>query len=279
MANEFSLIFQSEAQNVLDHFCGLFGIRIALFNLRGEEELACRVHEGCLYCQLLRKKLGLDARCRQDDIHYREEALKTEGMVSYTCHGGLREAVIPVQCREKTVGFLMIGQVRCASVLPKPYLQAWKKAGGGQELEEAFAKVPEISPIQLQSVLGMLEVLVNYIVGSRLVSIGGEDCVAKILDWIERHPRSQLSLGEAAGMVHRSQSTVSHQFRKTLGKSFRQARTDCKLDLAAELLKSGEASSVQEAAAQTGFDDPLYFSRLFKKHRGQAPSELLPKKQ
>ena len=45
---------------------------------------------------------------------------------------------------------------------------------------------------------------------------------------------------------------------------------------AEELLQSGEFT-VLEAALLTGFDDPGYFSRLFKKEFGIRPSEYLPR--
>lgn len=46
-----------------------------------------------------------------------------------------------------------------------------------------------------------------------------------------------------------------------------------RLEQAIELLKEGEYS-VQEVAALVGYSDPLYFSRIFKKHVGYSPSQV-----
>ena len=46
-----------------------------------------------------------------------------------------------------------------------------------------------------------------------------------------------------------------------------------RLKRAEELLRSGYYT-VAEAAYATGFSDPKYFSRFFKKEKGIAPSEI-----
>ena len=42
---------------------------------------------------------------------------------------------------------------------------------------------------------------------------------------------------------------------------------------AAELLRSGEMTTVAEVAYKVGFSDALYFSRCFKQHFGVTPSK------
>lgn len=52
---------------------------------------------------------------------------------------------------------------------------------------------------------------------------------------------------------------------------------NCRMELAATLLKSGisnrySAYSVSQIAEACGFADPLYFSKVFKKHYGASPA-------
>ena len=46
-----------------------------------------------------------------------------------------------------------------------------------------------------------------------------------------------------------------------------------RLEQAIKLLKE-EEYTIQEVAALVGYSDPLYFSRIFKKHVGYSPSQV-----
>ena len=46
-----------------------------------------------------------------------------------------------------------------------------------------------------------------------------------------------------------------------------------RLEQAIELLKDGDYT-VQEVSSLVGYSDPLYFSRIFKKHVGYSPSQV-----
>ena len=46
-----------------------------------------------------------------------------------------------------------------------------------------------------------------------------------------------------------------------------------KLNHASELLKSNRSLRISEVAYEAGFNNPKYFSTLFKKHFGKTPKE------
>jgi transcriptional regulator GlxA family with amidase domain len=52
-------------------------------------------------------------------------------------------------------------------------------------------------------------------------------------------------------------------------------RNMLRLNKALEILKSGEYSVI-ETAMIVGFDDPAYFSRIFKDQFGNSPSYFIP---
>jgi len=51
-----------------------------------------------------------------------------------------------------------------------------------------------------------------------------------------------------------------------------QVRIEMALDKADEYFRNDAGMRVSEVASRLGFDDPLYFSRLYRKHRGVPPS-------
>ena len=78
-------------------------------------------------------------------------------------------------------------------------------------------------------------------------------------------------LGEELGVGH---VRFYETFKAYTGMTPYQYFIQLKLNRAKELL-SGRACSVKETAYRLGFDDPYYFSRLFKKKTGIAPSEWM----
>ena len=66
---------------------------------------------------------------------------------------------------------------------------------------------------------------------------------------------------------------ISRIFKSEIGDTPIHYLINIRLERAKELLESGLAESVQEVAAQVGYDDVYHFSKLFKKRYGFPPSQ------
>jgi AraC-like DNA-binding protein len=104
-----------------------------------------------------------------------------------------------------------------------------------------------------------------------------------------RHPGSQLSpveravehlrttapqrtsVAALASMVGLSQSQLSALFREHLGVSPLQYQVQLRMARARELL-DGTDLPIAAVARETGYDDPMYFSRRFHHHHAQTPT-------
>ena len=71
---------------------------------------------------------------------------------------------------------------------------------------------------------------------------------------------------------------ISRIFKSEIGDTPIHYLINIRLDRAKELLESGFAGSVQEVAAQVGYDDVYHFSKLFKKRYGIPPSQARKKR-
>ncbi|AXT52570.1 AraC family transcriptional regulator [Aquimarina sp. BL5] len=89
---------------------------------------------------------------------------------------------------------------------------------------------------------------------------------------IELHHYSNLSLDELAKLCNLSLSSFKREFKKVFNDSPNNYITDQKLKRAKELLSITEMP-VGEIAFGVGFNDPLYFTRIFKKKVGKSPTE------
>lgn len=271
MAMDF--LFQPEVQSVFDTFSALLDIRIAFFAPDGTE-IRCGTprREHCDYCRLLRTRLGLDSRCRETDRVRRDEARRTRALVAYRCHAGMTEAILPLYRERRLIGFVMIGQFRTHDRLPPVLRKAWRNAEGDDELQRAFAAAPEIKASRVPHVLALFETLARYINRSEMIAARGGSVLEPALAYMRDHLGESITLVDMARELNRSPGTISNLFRARLGTSFKQTLIDLKLGRAEELLASTPGLTVQEAAARVGYADALYFSRLFRKHRGRPPS-------
>jgi AraC-like DNA-binding protein len=89
-----------------------------------------------------------------------------------------------------------------------------------------------------------------------------EICLAERL-----HERARLD--DLARVLGYSPSHVSELVRRVTGERFTTLRRRLRLERARAALARG--LSVKQAAAEAGFDDPAYFSRVFRRAFGVAP--------
>lgn len=100
---------------------------------------------------------------------------------------------------------------------------------------------------------------------------------AHVMDWAERyvdtHYMSEdISLNSVAEYVNMNPSYFSSVFRKEKGITFVEYLTRVRLERAKELLMCSSLK-ISEIAYKVGYNDPQYFSHLFKKYNQCSPKE------
>jgi AraC-like DNA-binding protein len=95
----------------------------------------------------------------------------------------------------------------------------------------------------------------------------------KATQYIIDHQTEQIRSEDLAGNLGMSLRSFQRITREELQVTPTNYIYIVKLNLAADFLKS-KAGNVTEAAYRFGFSDPSYFSKIFKKHFGMAPSDF-----
>jgi AraC-like DNA-binding protein/ligand-binding sensor protein len=264
----------SKVAEIFDLYTELHGVRISLFGPEGRLLYPDAVgRPNCNHCSMLRDTLGMDSLCRKLDHEMMRSAFDQKKMISYTCHAGMREATAPLLIDQELVGYVMIGQFRSeAAPEVAPYADQWRTEQGNDRLQQEFSKTPIFPENKIDTLLSMFRHLLEFIISSQLIHHKDYDLVQPVIDHIQAHPDEQLTLSDAARMSGRSPSTVSRLFKKITGRSFKQYQVWFRLDRASNLLQSMPNRPVAEIAQDCGFDDPLYFSRTFRKHFGHSPT-------
>lgn len=91
--------------------------------------------------------------------------------------------------------------------------------------------------------------------------------------FIANHLDQDLSLEQIAKQACLSPSRLAHVFRTHTGVNIVRWREDQRIILAKHMLQ-GTGTPISSIAARVGYDDQLYFSRVFRKRVGVSPSEF-----
>jgi YesN/AraC family two-component response regulator len=97
--------------------------------------------------------------------------------------------------------------------------------------------------------------------------------VEKVLSFLESKPGTDLALTDAAAMVHLNSSYFCKLFKQQTGVNYRDYITESRIREAVRMLEH-TSLRISEIADRLGYAELAYFSNMFKKMTGQAPSEF-----
>ena len=93
-----------------------------------------------------------------------------------------------------------------------------------------------------------------------------------VIEYMKEHIEENLTVDDVCKELHYNRSYVYRQFKKTTGTSLMSYFMKMKISRAKELLRAGDMT-VSDISDRLSFDNPNYFSKVFKKTVGQTPSK------
>ncbi len=102
----------------------------------------------------------------------------------------------------------------------------------------------------------------------------GKDPVEQAIFYMQEKTSEILKISNIANEVNLSESHFSKLFRNKTGSSPMEYFINLKMQEAIRLL-SNKSMRIKEVAYQLGYNDPFYFSRIFRKYTGFTPFSFL----
>ena len=269
------LILHDKVQQLLDHFASVMKIRTVFFTADGQLlRRGGRDKNNSPYCTCIQKKYFSLEKCVDLDRKKQEEARADLSLKCYRCHGGLHEVLAPVTANGKVLGFVLFGQFRTTEKLPVALEKKCKNEKELISLQNMFQSLPYFRKESLDNLLGLLELMVDYIVSHELVTQKVDVLYDAIISYIERNFTNNPSLGDLAKHLGKSTSGISHFLKEHHAESFKTLLIKRKIAEADKLLIQQQHLPLKTIAASVGIDDHYYFSRLYKKYKGLTPGEF-----
>ncbi|AMM20194.1 AraC family transcriptional regulator [Frondihabitans sp. PAMC 28766] len=129
----------------------------------------------------------------------------------------------------------------------------------------------DTSPARLVSAAGAAWNLLTHVATDAILRERGEP-VERAIAYLRDTLETAVRVPELASLVGVSPSHLSALFKRATGGGVLAYQTGLRIARARHLLDT-TSLSVTEVAAELGYSDPLYFSRLFRRTQGQSPRD------
>ncbi|TDQ56803.1 AraC family transcriptional regulator of arabinose operon [Mesocricetibacter intestinalis] len=148
-----------------------------------------------------------------------------------------------------------------------------------QEISQLFTKLEtelkSSHPLKQTMAASLLEYLLMKCVSVEQIEIAPplDSRIVKVCDLILANPAAKHNVQYFADKVYLSESRLSHLFKQALGVGLVQWRDMQRIAEAKKLLYFSDMS-VNKIAKSLGYEDALYFSKVFKKYQGVSPARF-----
>lgn len=208
----------------------------------------------------------------------------------YDCHG-LTQSIIPILVNAQVIGAILTCPIRTDGS-PKEFPDGIVKDKRPQaQLEKLYRQLPFLTKERIRHSSEFLFTVINYIYKNEFDFLvisdsdrqfsRNQEAVVKAVKFIRKNYHDKdISLKRVASEAALSHYYFSHIFKDELKITFIDYLTKVRMEAAAKLLKNRNLN-VNQIAYAVGYQDPNYFSKVFKRMMKTPPldyrQELLKK--
>ncbi len=239
--------------------------------ITSSELITFNIHDNP-YCVFVKSIDGMWQHCIEKQGKVNEKC--KNGSFCGSCFAGVREFVYPIKCEDEYRGFISVSGYKSDKAESYISRVAWKYNISRQKLTAAYSALKGNMPKKEwvdTLILPLCNMLELAYIKNEKNAVSETDSITDILQYIKRYHSQSITLDDICKHFGCSRSYVSHLFKRSVGKSFREYLTGLRIEDAKSLLKYSNLS-VTEIAFSVGFGDSTYFSNVFKTSVGTSPS-------
>lgn len=220
------------------------------------------------FCKMIRSSMR--DYCALSDKYGFELCQKSGEAVTYFCHAGLIEVIVPLKEEEEIIGYIMFGQLipsNDRSACADQICARFKKSFPPEELFSALSELTAWNDDQINAATIVMKACISYILSLRIVSSEKSQTAKRLNDYIDTHLSSELTPETISKYFSISRTSLYSLSQQLFGESIMAYIRKRRIDKAKELLRT-TSLPLASIAEQVGFIDYNYFIRVFKQIEG-----------
>ena len=252
----------------------LTGIRATIFDLEGRD--ICFSDDRAPFCTLINGCSEGHLRCRECDARMVQELGTSPTPLSYRCHAGIYETLLPIHVSGMPVAFLVFGQLLSSSSYEEQWAEteqslSWYK-GNIEELREAFLQFRRYSDEELAAYTDILEALSSFIQIKEMIQTSDLTDEQKLERYLDEHFTEKLSLERISSDLGIGRTKLCLLAKKLSGGTSLSPLIAQRRVTAAKKLLLQSSEPISAIAEAVGISDYNYFTKVFRSVTGVTPS-------
>lgn len=259
---------------LLRDFYKLTQIRITVFD-SDFQELTYVPGTNTPLCSLLRSSGAID-HCRACDRAACDRAKNQSSPITYRCHAGLMEAIMPIYVQNTLAGYLILGQAmaypsrveafqavraRCKSLNLDP-----------EQLRAACEQTSLISEDYFLSASHILHAIASYLTLEKMATLKEDRIAARMDRYISDHYTEPITAQSICQALKIGKTQLYSLSKQLYGSGVAEHIRKLRIEKARQLLTERGDLRVNDIAEACGFSDYNYFISVFSHMTGESPS-------
>lgn len=210
--------------------------------------------------------------CDRENIEY---VFRTHQPRRYLCHAGLYEVAMPVLEGGEVAAIIVFGQMLDDSPREEQWERVRRQCAWHCDLDglhQAFLHLPRISEEQMLACMEVARACVSEVRLNGLNAAENRDDALRLKLFIDAHYAEPINTDVLAERLHMGKTKLYAVCQKRFRMTPMQLVTRARVEAAQELLLATR-ESVKSISQTVGFADQNYFTKVFRKEVGMAPTE------